>query len=612
MNKNILFISIIVMILFGAMGPLYSDSKPVRFSRHELTIDGDLKSFKPTWQSKKLENGVFLVTLTLKSPKAARPPHFTLKWVTPSVDIHGFWTPYLRLDKSTYYRANLTTRAVRYAPVIALYNNAEQNRLTFAVSDTLNSVTIGTYLKEEDVSFHHYIEFFKEKTPAISEYSVSLRVDARKINYAEALGGVSDWWASLKNHAPSPVPRYAKQPMYSTWYSFHQNITADEVVHQCKLARKLGFQAVIVDDGWQTLDSQRGYAYTGDWKPVRIGDMKNFVDRVHGLGMKFLLWYSVSLVGEKSETYKKFKGKYLWYWEGQGAWVLDPRFPEVRDYIIDTYVKAQKAWKLDGFKLDFMGMFRPDKKTVFKAIGGRDYASIDKAVDKLMTGIVQALRQVNPKIMVEFRQPYIGPLMRKYGNMFRAADCPNMALVNRVRTTDIRLLSGDTAVHSDMFVWHDDEGVEEAALQILNILFSVPQLSVKLDNFSKQHNQMIRFWINYWKRHKVVLLDGKFMPEGPQLNYPVIRAENKQKTIAAVYADRVIKLSGTLSMFFDLVNAKSSDYLVVDFEEAPGDVKIEIFDCMGNVIDQSFTQLNSGLHKFKVPPSGLIQITRKH
>jgi alpha-galactosidase len=604
-------VSLFALILFSfATGLLTALPEPVKFSQRDIAIDGDLKSFKATWKSQKLEEGVILVTLTLDSPTPATPPQFTLRWTTPSVDIHGYWTPVISLDKATYYRARVQSRAVRYAPVIALYSNAERNRMTYAISDTLNSVTIGTYLKEEDVNFHHYIEFFKEKTPAVKHYTVSLRVDTRDLYYSEALSGVSQWWARLKNHDPSPVPRYALVPMYSTWYSFHQNITADAVVYQCKLARQLGFEAVIVDDGWQTLDSQRGYAYTGDWKPVRIGDMKTFVERVHSLGMRFLLWYSVSLVGEKSENYKKFKGKYLWYWDGQGAYVLDPRFPEVRQFIVDTYLKALKDWNLDGFKLDFMGMFRPDDKTVFKAIGGRDFASIDKAVDRLMTDIIQSLRQKKPDIMIEFRQPYIGPLMRKYGNMFRAADCPNMALVNRVRTTDIRLLCGDTAVHSDMFVWHDNEGVEAAALQILNILFTVPQLSVKLDNFSKEHKQMIRFWTRYWKGNRAVLLGGKFIPESPQANYPVIRGEARGKTIAAVYNDRVVKLAGTLFKFFDLVNAKSSDFIVVDFEDEPGEVMIKVYDCLGKLADQSQVFIKQGLYRFNVPPSGLVQISR--
>ncbi|NIO10738.1 MAG: alpha-galactosidase, partial [Deltaproteobacteria bacterium] len=89
-------------------------------------------------------------------------------------------------------------------------------------------------------------------------------------------------------------------------------------------------------------------------------------------------------------------------------------------------------------------------------------------------------------------------LMRKYGNMFRAADCPNMAVINRARTTDIRLLCGNTAVHSDMYMWHRDDPVEKAALQILNVLFSVPQLSVRLDSVPEEHIRMIKFWTEYW------------------------------------------------------------------------------------------------------------------
>lgn len=60
--------------------------------------------------------------------------------------------------------------------------------------------------------------------------------------------------------------------------------------------------------------------------------------------------------------------------------------------------------------------------------------------------------------------------MRTYGNLFRAGDCANDAIENRVRTIDIRLLSGATAVHSDMLTWNVNEPVEIAADQITNVL----------------------------------------------------------------------------------------------------------------------------------------------
>jgi len=380
-------------------------------------------------------------------------------------------------------------------------------------------------------------------------------------------------------------------------------------VEQCRLAKELGFGAVIVDDGWQTLDSNRGYAYTGDWEPVRIPEMKEFVERVHELDMKFLLWYSLSLMGEKSKNFERFKGKYLRRWEGQGSYVLDPRYPEVREFIIGTYVDALRKWNLDGFKLDFIGMFRSDENTVLEAADGRDFASVDEAVDRLMTDIMARLRAEKPDVMIEFRQPYIGPLMRKYGNMFRGVDCPNMSLVNRVETTDLRLLSGDTAVHSDMFMWHNDDPVETAALQILNILFAVPQLSVRLNEVPAEHLEMIRFWIGYWNENRDVLLDGKLVPVNPSANYPLIMARADGKMIAAVYNDMVVPVAGGLSKI-DIVNAKRSGSVVLDLAGDLGHVKIKVYDCKGKLTGEESRSLAKGVHKFAVPPSGLLAIER--
>ena len=70
---------------------------------------------------------------------------------------------------------------------------------------------------------------------------------------------------------------------------------------------------------------------------------------------------------------------------------------------------------------------------MLEATGGRDFASVNEATDRMMTDVLAELRKVKPDVMIEFRQPYIGPLIRKYGNMFRASDCPNSYLANRVQ-----------------------------------------------------------------------------------------------------------------------------------------------------------------------------------
>ena len=340
-----------------------------------------------------------------------------------------------------------------------------------------------------------------------------------------------------------------------------------------------------------------------------LEDMKGFVEAVHDLDMKFILWYAVPFVGEKSAAYEKMKGKFLSYWEGQGTYVLDPRFPEVRSFIIETYVKAVREWDLDGFKLDFLGTFRARKDTDLVAEGGRDYASVNEGTDRLMTDLMSSLRAVKPDIMVEFRQPYTGPAMRKYGNMLRAGDCPNVALINRVATTDLRLLSGNTAVHSDMLMWHNNESTENAALQLLNVMFSVPQISVKLADIPKDHFEMVRFYTDYWLKNRSLILEGEFIPYAPQSNYPMISSEDRYKKIVALYGDVVVNVSSVKEM--DIINAKTSNKIIIDVVGEKQDYNYAIYDCKGKEVKKDRIKLKKGVHAFDVPASGLISLIPK-
>ena len=580
----------------------------VEFDPASPALEEKPRGFDVEWTHKMPVNGVHIVTLTLQAKKPEIPEKMTVKFKFPSVGVEGFWNPNLNVDKANYYRNSVTSRSTRYAPVSCFYDSQNLNRITVACSDALNKVIFRSYLKEEDAYFHCSFTLFDERQAAIDRYSVEFRFDTRPLPYYDAVKGVSRWWEKREQYRPAAVPEHARMPMYSTWYSFHQNLDVAAVVNECRLAKLAGFEAVIVDDGWQTMDSHRGYAYTGDWKPVRIGDMKAFVDQVHKLNMKFLLWYSVPFIGEKAENFERFKGKYLRYWNGQGAWVLDPRYPDVREFIIDTYETALKNWRLDGFKLDFIGFFTTDENTVMTADGGRDYASVNRAVDRLMTDIMARLKAIEPNIMIEFRQPYIGPLMRKYGNMFRAADCPNNAVVNRVRTTDIRLLCGTTAAHSDMYMWHPSEPAAHAASQLLNVLFSVPQLSVRLDSIPDDHTRMIEFWTNYWRDNRHILLDGEFQPGSPHALYPVIQSKGNDKIIVALYNDMVAYIDNSWGEDIDIVNGKQSVALAVSITKEIRRASIRVYDCFGH--EKSFVQkrLPAGIHQFSVPPSGLLTI----
>ena len=318
------------------------------------------------------------------------------------------------------------------------------------------------------------------------------------------------------------------------------------------------------------------------------------------------MWYAVPFVGEKSQAYQKFKDKLLYYVPWAKSWVLDPRYPDVREHIISTYVNAIKEYNLDGFKLDFIDRFntQDSKDTPYKE--GMDYKSVEEAADNLMTEITSAVKAVKPDVMIEFRQHYIGPLMRKYGNMLRAHDCPYASIENRMKILDVRTLSGGTAVHSDMFIWNYDEPVESAALQIENIFFSVPQVSVKLAKIPDSHRKMVKFLLSVWKENRDVLLDGELELNNPEQYYTRVVATNQDKQFIALYNDVPAVPANKPRIL--VLNATAANRIILDIKQDLGKRKVTVTDCTGKVISNDTIVLKKGLRQISVPPSGLIEI----
>lgn len=580
------------------------------FSTDSITIDGNLNTFKADIATSVVEKGLELVTISITSKTKEQPPEFTVKWKIPSVDICKYWNPRLSVDRVNYYYNSLTSSSTRYAPVMSFLDQQDHNRFTFAASDGLNRLKLESQLIEEDACFHCEIHFFDEKYPKVNSYSIELLIDRRAKPFYSTLFDVSSWWSQQENYTPSITPDAAKKPMYSTWYSYHQNLDTEELLQECRESKKMGLEAIIIDDGWQTMDNKRGYAYTGDWQPDRMPEIKQFVDEVHTIGMDVILWYSVPFIGQHANNYQRFQGKYLYEWKSQGCSVLDPRYPDVRDFIISTYEEAMIDWSLDGFKLDFIGFFKTSKETDLTAGSGRDYASVNDAVDRLMSDVMKRLTALNPEVMIEFRQPYVGPLMLKYGNMLRAADCPNMETVNKVRVTDIRLLGGDAAVHSDMLMWHYDDPVESAAFQLLNVMFSVPQVSVKLNTLPQEHREMLAFWIKYWNKNRETILLQGFYPQAPDALYPIISAGNDEKMISALYQDQYI-INQNLPPKYDIINAKKSSKVIMYNEASFGKYDYVIYDCKGGVVEENQVNMKLGPCVFQVPASGLLVLKKK-
>ena len=600
----------------------------VQAGPYSVNVQGDPGQFRITCETETIEDGIHAIHLELSADQAQRPPEIMLAWEHPLVETHQQWHPGVRYDrtiKPDWANPHLTSKSTSNAPVYALYNIAGQNALTFSVSDALNVVQCGAGVVEETGLATCRVTFFAvpgnqpapfflgatpEPAPQLTHYRATVRLDSRPIPYYRALNDVSRWWAAMPDYTPSPAPEHARLPLYSTWYTFHQRLEPAAIEEQCRLAKEMGMEAVIVDDGWQTDDNQRGYAYCGDWEVTlnKFPDFCAHVENVHQLGLKYILWFSVPFVGIHTTAHRQFAGKFL-NPDNPRPWnVLDPRFPEVRTYLIDIYKRFMVDYGIDGFKLDFVDSFRLPPEAVDSGGEGRDYESVPAAVNRLLTDVMDELRALNPDVLIEFRQSYIGPLMRKYGNMLRAGDVPNNLVGNRVNTLDVRLLCGETPAHADMFMWHPDEPVESAAMQIVHTLFSVPQVSVDLNRIPAEHRAMIRFLLRFWTNNRDVLLDGELMPLFPGELYPVVLARSERKLLAVCYAGGSVAVNEFLPEKLVVVNGTLAEYLVLDLAEPTGQRLMTVKTCTGETVRSEVVDLAPGVHRLAIPPAGMAEL----
>jgi len=559
------------------------------------------------------ENGVSYVRLDVSFDTPAIPETVTVKFSIPMTDILSDFNVTNLYDRSvapSWRKRTTSSRLASGAPLQQLISHTGRNRITVALSDAATPCSIAAGVVERRAEQEFEIKFFTQPVNTLESYSAVIRIDMSDRPYEEALKAAERWWEEECGYPSAYIPDAARKPLYSCWYSFHKDISVDAVLEQCRLAKALGMENVIVDDGWQCDADHGGYAYCGDWEPVesKVPDMKSFVDAVHETGMKFILWYSVPAMGVNAKMYGHFKDMLLN--PSATSWAsLDPRFPEVREYLCSIYKKAALDWGLDGFKLDFIDSFKlfPDTPAFDERW---DTLSLEDGVDKLLSEVSSTLREINQDMLIEFRQSYFGPVIKKYGNMIRVGDCPNDAIRNRVGGIDLRFLLGRTAVHSDMLMWHNDDSVEAAAAQVISTLFLVPQISVLLDKIPEAHKKMLGFYLSFWNAHRDTLLDGCLTASDPGYCYSSVRSDKDGECIAIAYTDPVLSLADDSFTSVYHINATEGGRLYIDAGKDAGSYSYKIFDPTGALRKKGRKKLSPGVTAFDVPVSGMLELKK--
>jgi alpha-galactosidase len=424
--------------------------------------------------------------------------------------------------------------------------------------------------------------------------------------------------------APLTVPAVARRPVYSTWYTFTQDLDQTVVADETALAVRLGCGSVFVDDGWQRMAHGRGYAGCGDWVPDtdKFADLARFsatvhdhraggddlMDHDHAAGVDravgVVLWIAPLLLGPDAGIYPRLASYAPHRVDQLRCFVLDPRHREVRDHLSATCRRLVVDYDLDGLKIDFL-----DQAMVYRGTpSAGDVGDVGEAMRMLLAAIRTELAQAGrADCAVEFRQPYVSPAIGAYGQILRASDCPADAVVNRRSTIDARVLSVGQVVHGDMVMWGPTGGPEAVAQQLYGCWFAVPQISMRLADLPSDQSEALAGLLSLWQRQAPAVLEGSLSVQGSERNYDLVRAHHPElgQTVIGRYAPIVVDVDTTGEV--TILNATAEDSVIVRLATGHT-VRRGLVRGASTTIAGEHGPLTAGVHEIAVPPFGSLTL----
>lgn len=489
--------------------------------------------------------GIELYRIRITQPQKKPPSPVTVVWHEDMVGLLHVWHPMTSTHHAMHQWFGATQSRSCFhwgAPILTTIGEGGTNNRTVALSDPITPSSIRFWIDDlpQKNEVAYAVVLFDGVCDDIESYEVTLRIDTRPVHFSAAIRQVYPWWCTFGWEIPTPPPA-AEDALYSSWYNFHQAPDGERLLADLEIASELGFKTVILDDGWQFSGPSCGdYSLCGEWQmsPDKFPDFKAFADGVHALGMKLIVWFGVPFIGIKSPLFEQFRDRFLFVDYGiMNEGTLDPRYPDVRAFIISTYRRFLKDYDIDGFKFDFIDAMLPRPETPPYDPAVMDCETAGEAVRRLLTEIQTELSAIKPDLLYEYRQCYIGPAINRFGNMLRVGDCAYEAQLNRIGITDLRLLGYPVAVHADMLFWAPEESIRMCTRQLLNILFGVPQISVLLAESTDEQKELLRAYLSYWTENRELLLHTTFRPDEPEHCYPRITAGNENRCITVLHSD---------------------------------------------------------------------------
>lgn len=611
-GKRMKFIGLVVLImnLFTNLGSFGAEPDDLYvFNKSKIRIEGVLTPFEATIDIKEQGLQQYVLNIYLHSTYAAKPPSFNFSVKFPREKINQIWNSQTWSNKSFFTIPSYDRAAAGFSIISGLTIN-DQNQITFTCKDAYHSKFVSSNIREENDSVVFNLGFFEDNPPLsnLQDYQAEVWVDFRNIHFSKAIYDASSWF--LKEEFRQSVARVdtTNVPVFSTWYPMHRNIPLENITKELDSLRTFNIKSILVDDGWQALVNMKvDTSYSYEEKSYKT--MSLFKQKCLEMKLPLYLWYSIPFMGGNPVILKRFEGKYIRYRAPRQMYVLDPRYAEIRKYLVSTYANFLSEWKFDGYWFDFLKGFYPKEGALIDEDKGRDFVSIELAVDTLYADMEARLKTINPNIFMGQKFQVVGPNLVSYQNFLTGFVGVESSQVVREKMVNNRLLYGKYTPFMEVVAINPREKVEDIARKLQSVLFGNPYLSFFIATLPQDSKQTIRFWLDYWKKNYKVIFEGDFEPMQVSRFYPVIKVENEQKIIYMLYEDYTVNLPLVLQSTLDVINSKITPEIRFQLSKNVVQYNYEIFNCQGVSTEKGVIKnKNKSSIDFSVPVAGFIRI----
>jgi alpha-galactosidase len=370
---------------------------------------------------------------------------------------------------------------------------------------------------------------------------------------------------------PGSAPAASKsfQPIWCAW-GYGRRFTLEQIEKTIPEAKRLGFEWVTVDDGWQlhygdlTLDPKKF--------PHGDADMEALVNHIHREGLKAQLWWSPMSAAAESALLKHnpelvlrnedASPRKISWWNSLYLCPADSDVVEVQRQFVRKIIGE---WGFDGLKLD--GQYMNAAPACFNAAHHhvRPEDSIEQ-LPQLFRAIFEEAQKLKPEALVEFCPcgTSYSFLTMPYYNMSVASD-PTSSWQVRTKGKTLKALMGDSVPYFGDHVELSDDATDFASTVgvggVVGSQFTLPSVASRATQFdlTPARRRIFQKWVALYKR--MMLSEGTYEGELYDIGFDRPEAHVIKKGQSMYYAFFAPDFSGELELRgLDDMNYKVTDY----------------------------------------------------